>query len=144
MSNPMKKFKEVVCSCKTCVKMCEHRPCWGTPEEIKKIIDAGYGSRLMMDYWVGVGEEDTDVPSPAIVGYEGRRAPFIPQGRCTFLNAENLCELHDKGLKPLEGRVADCKSGSSNSVHRFCAASFDSDEGREVAALFPWKEAPAA
>lgn len=26
--------------------------------------------------------------------------------RCTFLTPEGRCELHDKGLKPLEGRVA--------------------------------------
>jgi hypothetical protein len=40
---------------------------------------------------------------------EEKRAPWRPYGRCTFLTEEGLCELHDKGLKPLEGRVATCK-----------------------------------
>lgn len=87
--------------------MCERRPCWPTPDEAKRIKDAGFGDRLMIDYWV---ESPTDIKieCPAIVGYEGLNAPFIPVGRCTFLK-DGLCELHDLGLKPLEGRVASCQ-----------------------------------
>ena len=36
--------------------MCKYRPCWGTPEELEKIIEAGFSNRLMMDYWAGGGK----------------------------------------------------------------------------------------
>ena len=82
--------------------MCKDRPCWGTPEEIQKIIDAGHGDKLMKDWWVA--EPDILILSPAIVGYENETAPESPRGRCTFLTPDNMCEIHD--LKPLEGKAA--------------------------------------
>lgn len=109
----MSEFTEYECSCTKCVNMCKQRPCWGTPNEMKNIRDAGFGNRLMNDYWVEQPPtNDTDVyydtlvESPAIVGYEGKEAPVRPVGRCTFLTEDNKCELHDLGLKPLEGRTA--------------------------------------
>lgn len=107
MTKELPIFTNRVCSCENCVGACEYRPCWGTPEDIEKIIDAGYGSRLMNDYWASRGD-DINIPAPAIRNYEGRGAPLMPIGRCTFLTKEGLCELHDAGLKPLEGRVTIC------------------------------------
>lgn len=104
----MADFKEVICSCSRCVSMCENRPCWGTPEEIEAIIDAGFGDKLMIDYWEA-SPNNINMAQPAIIGYEKQRAPFWPRGRCAFLE-KGLCTLHDKGLKPLEGRSADCKT----------------------------------
>jgi hypothetical protein len=86
--------------------MCKDRPCWGTPEDIKKIIDAGFRDRLMFDYWSG--DPDIYMLAPALVGYEGKNAPWWPNGKCTFLDQNDRCELHDLNLKPLEGRVACC------------------------------------
>lgn len=102
------RFKTSTCTCDTCVEMCSNRPCWPTPAESKAIQDAGYSSRLMRDYWVSDShfDHDVDMLVPAIVGYEGGTAPTWPTGQCTFLK-DGKCELHDKGLKPLEGRVMD-------------------------------------
>jgi hypothetical protein len=101
--------EEVQCNCSTCVSMCEQRPCWGTPKEIEAIVDAGFGDKLMQDYWEPDGTHPAHVymAQPAIVGYEGTRAPWSPHGTCAFLK-NNLCTLHDKGLKPIEGRLAAC------------------------------------
>ena len=115
-------LKETVCSCEVCVAMCEHRPCWGTPDEIEKIIDAGFANKLMLDYWVYQSKKeigDINILCGAIVGYEKGNAPFIPIGRCSFLMKNNRCKLHKLGLKPSEGRVADCKDKKGgNSLHR--------------------------
>lgn len=99
------------CTCETCEKMCE-RPCWLRPAEAKALIQAGYGRRLMADYWVNADGPDTWLLSCALKEYESRTAPFWPAGKlgCTFwLNGR--CELHALGLKPLEGRVHDHETG---------------------------------
>lgn len=98
------------CKCEKCKRMCD-RPCWGTPEDIKKIIDAGYGDKLMVDYWDGI---DFDILCPALKGYEGKRADFFPRSEegCTFLTKTRLCRLHKKGLKPSEGKIASCTDES--------------------------------
>lgn len=122
--------------------MCEHRPCWGTPEEAENIMNAGLGSNLMLDYWVG--ETDTYMATPAIIGYQGENAPFWPEGRCAFLK-DGLCSLHDKGLKPLEGRTADCKhNGLSREeynlkhglVREHIVTQWQTEKGKEVLERF--------
>jgi len=128
-------FKESVCSCDTCKNMCIHRPCWPTPEESSDLIDAGYGNRLMYDWWVLPGGE-IPIISPAIVGYENQRAPLFPTGRCTFLTKENLCELHDIGLKPFEGRMSNCKNLKSD-LHKVVSKFWDCETGSVV--VKKWK-----
>lgn len=130
------KFPESSCSCPKCVKMCEGRPCWGTPAEIQKIIDAGHGNRLMLDWWENASADEIRIVAPAIVGYEGKKAPYWPMGRCAFLNEKSLCDLHDLGLKPLEGRAASCKDQAEDGCHEHCAKSFDTKEGRKVVRNF--------
>lgn len=132
---------ETGCTCKVCVRMCAERPCWPEPKEAQAIIDAGFSQRLMRDYWVGDGD-NIDIISPAIVGYEGQNAPFWPAGRCTFLSADDLCELHELGLKPREGREAFCKEkgGSPPNLHHDVAMTWDSDTGRTVAQTWKGKE----
>lgn len=113
--------------------MCQHRPCWGTPEELTKIVQAGFGPRLMKDWWNGDDKRDyTEILSPAIVGSEGGDAPAWPTGRCTFLTQENKCELHDLGLKPTEGATACCSQDSSRNVHFEMAKTWGTDEGRKA------------
>lgn len=103
----LKTLPESQCACDECSAMCKRAPCWGTPEEIQAIIDAGYGDRLMHQWWVGSWSKgDTQMVQPAIQGHEGGVSPFWPSGPCTFLTADNKCELHDKDLKPMEGRLA--------------------------------------
>lgn len=132
MSNKLSDIPVTTCACSKCVKMCEERPCWPTPDEAKAIIDAGLGNRLMSDWWADSTTGDIHIISPAISGYEGKGAPFWPTGRCTFLTQDNKCELHDIGLKPIEGRVADCKIEFTENVHELVAKTWDNNEAQQV------------
>lgn len=76
-------FKDSVCSCNTCVDMCKHRPCWGTPGEIKNIISKGFSKKLMVDFWCRSGG-DILILCGAIKGYEKRYAPSWPSGVFIF------------------------------------------------------------
>lgn len=127
--------------CDRCVQMCSNRPCWGTPEDARRLIAAGYGSRLMADYWAVARDGDALIIAPAIEGYESKHAPFWPRGRCTFLTPDGKCELHDLGLKPTEGRIADCREdedskANGNGVHRAVADSWMNEEAQALAAAW--------
>lgn len=131
------------CQCSLCRGMCQNRPCWGTPFEIEKIIDAGFGPRLYLDWWAGGFDSNKDLymPQPAMVGREGDYAPdsWYPQGQCTFLTSEGLCEIHS--LKPVEGVVArhdNIQEVGKAELHKLTAQCWDSEKGREV--LARWKE----
>jgi len=115
------------CDCDKCRQMCT-RPCWPLPEEIEAIINAGFGSRLMLDYWVGGINGDIGIVSPAITGSEGQRAPYWPVGNCTF-SKNGLCELHGV-CKPYEGRIAH-HSGSPDH-HENVAMAWDTELGNSV------------
>lgn len=102
----LKTTPESECSCESCKKMCK-RPCWGTPEDIQKIIDAGFGDRLGIDYMTNEDTSDTFMIQPVAKGYESKKAPFMPitKAGCTFWK-DGLCELHHLKLKPIGGRLA--------------------------------------
>ena len=131
-------WKESTCACEKCKNMCRERPCWPSPQEAQKLIDSGYSNRLMYDYWVGDGRTGSDIGiiSPAIVGYEGKAAPSWSMGRCTFLTKDDLCELHDKGLKPIEGRVAD-HTGQLSGLHGEVAFLWNNGYGEGI--VKKWK-----
>lgn len=90
--------KPIECRCKMCQTQCK-TPCIGTPDDILKLIDAGYGDRLKMTYWcVGL-----------IMGKINYMVPMVQaiqtDDGCTFFH-NGRCELHAKGLKPTEGRLS--------------------------------------
>lgn len=122
------------CTCKICKDMCK-RPCWPTPEGAERLINAGYSNRLMLDYWTG--DNYIYIVSPALKGSEGNEAPFWPTGRCNFQNKKGLCELHNKNLKPLEGKLASCKN-NIRYLHKYIAKLWDTEKGRTVVRL--WKK----
>lgn len=98
--------KLIECKCQQCKKQCA-TPCLGTPEDIEKLIDAGYKERLSVTQWaVGklLGNIDYTI---AMV-----QAIQTPQG-CTFFH-DGLCELHNLGLKPTEGRLSHHSVTSDN------------------------------
>jgi len=142
----IKSVDDTECSCEKCVKMCANRPCWGIPNDILRLIELGYAKRLMQDYWAGNFSDkprkfdgsddyhDIQIISPAIVGREGGGAPFMPFGRCTFLTADNKCEIH--ACKPTEGRKASCNHNTSVNVHEYIARTWDTPEGRSVVEQF--------
>lgn len=90
--------KPVQCKCQLCKMQC-CTPCLGTPVDIEKIIDAGYSDKLAATYWAaGMLMGVIDFPVPMI-------QPVAGDEYCAFL-LSGLCELHDKGLKPTEGRLS--------------------------------------
>lgn len=99
-------FEPVQCSCQKCANMCRKTPCMGTPEDINNIAEAGYGDRLAGTIWAA--GTPYDIPTVKMVQprYEDDR------GCCTFFK-DGLCELHDLGLKPTEGRLATCDQSKS-------------------------------
>lgn len=111
------------CQCAVCVGMCNRRPCWPTPEETKALLDAGFGPKLMLDWWndEGEGAPAAQMIVPALVKHEGGHAPWWPIGRCTFLAEDDRCSLHDLGLKPAEGRKAIHGDSNSLNLHRLIA-----------------------
>lgn len=129
--------KEISCTCDECKAMCR-RPCWPTPEEAQHLINAGYGSRLMQDYWCKKNG-DIYILSPAVSGYENSFAPFWPTGKCTFQDDNGLCQLHDLGYKPLEGRKALCKDRTPKKLHEKVAKMWDNPEAQEL--VRRWNEA---
>lgn len=90
--------KPCVCGCKLCQQQCHH-PCLGTPQDIEKLIDAGFGDKLALTDWaVGILMGVTNAPIPMIQATSNG-------GWCVFFH-DGKCELHDLGLKPTEGRLS--------------------------------------
>lgn len=90
--------KPIQCKCEKCKQQC-HTPCLGTPHDILKLIKAGYADRLAWTDWeAGMLVGCTDHPIGML------QAKFDGDW-CTFYH-DGLCELHDKGLKPTEGKLS--------------------------------------
>ena len=101
---PMKRImrktgrKPCQCKCSLCKQQC-HTPCLGTPEDIEKLIDAGYTDKLKLTSWyAGVVMGVIRSPIPMIQAIAG-------DDYCIFFK-DGLCELHDNGLKPTEGKLS--------------------------------------
>lgn len=92
---------ETACSCNTCKNMCKIQPCIGTPEDIAKLVLAGHGGKMAKTTWmVGMLTGTTSAP------IDMYQIMANEDNSCPFLDENNLCELHDAGLKPTEGRLS--------------------------------------
>jgi len=125
------------CDCERCSSMC-HAPCCGTPDDMEKLIEAGYGERLMYDDWPG----GPFIIKPALKGYEGEGAPwgtFSMQG-CTFWK-NGKCELHESGLKPIQGKLAyhGHTEIEQNEIEEFIKESWD-DQKNAKKVIKQWKK----
>lgn len=90
--------KPIECKCQLCKKQCA-TICLGTPEDIEKLLDAGHRDKLMVTEWgVGMMFGVINFPIPMI------QAKQTDKGCIFFENG--LCTLHNKGLKPTEGRLS--------------------------------------
>ncbi|WP_106828136.1 hypothetical protein [Parabacteroides pacaensis] len=90
--------KPCECKCSLCKMQC-HTPCLGTPQDIENLIDAGYANKLAPTLWgAGMIMRVIDIPIPMIQA-------IASDEYCAFFH-NGLCELHDKGLKPTEGRLS--------------------------------------
>ena len=88
--------KPIDCKCSLCKQQCK-QVCLGTPDDIMKIADAGYGNLLKYtDWWAGVSHGVSPI---RMVQLE-----LTNNGCVCFVNG--LCILHDKGLKPTEGKLS--------------------------------------
>lgn len=87
------------CKCVSCKSQCMRSPCLGTPQDIEKIIDAGYGDRIFATEW-GVRVMQGLDKHP-IRMYQAE----LTEHGCTFFK-NGLCELHNYGLKPTEGKLS--------------------------------------
>lgn len=104
------------CACEICKRMCQRTPCLGTPDDIERIIDAGYGHKIVPSGWAaGIIARLNDHIIP-MYQPEGRSKN---DGTCAFYTHDGLCELHDKGLKPTEGRLAHHIPGLDQMVASF-------------------------
>lgn len=83
-------MKPISCKCQLCKSQCKV-PCKGTPEDMIKIIAAGYADRVMKIDFQGV-----QIITPL---YDKNKQS------CTFFT-NGLCELHESGLKPTEGKLS--------------------------------------
>lgn len=100
--------KPTSCACEKCRNQCK-TPCLGTPEDIERLIEAGYGNRLSPTEW-WAGSLMGVVKGPVLMIQAKRE----DNGWCTFRRPDGLCELHDKGLKPTEGRLSHHMMGLDN------------------------------
>lgn len=91
-------MKPTQCKCKLCQQQC-HQTCLDTPQDILRIIEAGYANRVAPTFWAaGMVMGCTDHVVMMV-------QPRVEGEWCTFFH-DGLCELHDKGLKPTEGRLS--------------------------------------
>jgi hypothetical protein len=123
------------CSCKACRSMCR-RPCFGTPEDISKLIDAGYGDRLSLESHCGVNEDNQiDFIAPALKGHESKVSPFAPGSEkgCTFWKY-GKCELHNLGFKPTGGKKAihDVSPESGDVISALVVETWNTEEGQAL------------
>ena len=130
----LKQLKETSCDCEVCKAMCKRCPCMGTPEEIQRIIDAGFANRLMVvESWEG--EKRIYALRPARVGREGQYAEWsdaFQEMPCTFLTKDGHCEIYD--IRPVEARVAH-HGNSDVDWYEFKQALYrlwDTEEGKKL------------
>lgn len=139
MSNLSKYHDTPACQCEHCRLYCQ-RPCWPTPVEANRLLDEGYADRLMLDWWARDGFT-VPVLCGALKGSEAKIAPRYPasEAGCTFW-VNGLCQLHDKGLKPLLGRYSDHTRTHEQveEVSAAIAAAWNTDEG--IAVVERWRE----
>ena len=91
--------KPMSCQCEKCQSQCK-TPCLGTPEDILKLVKAGYGDRLApTEWWPGVIMGVCKEPVYMIQAIQEEN------GYCTFFH-DGKCELHNLGLKPTESKLS--------------------------------------
>src|ERR1035437_8461921 len=84
------RMKPISCKCNLCKKQCAH-PCLGTPEDMVKIIEAGFKDYLTHD---------------EIEGKKFLRPKRDELNDCCVFFENRLCKLHDLGLKPTVGKLS--------------------------------------
>lgn len=121
-------------------------PCWGTPEDILRIIDGVGADKLMLVVFLTMRFELVEILVPANPGFEGRYAERDPahvekrRSGCAFQErTSGKCTVH--AIKPTEGRLACCKRTADDlrplELREFIATAWSSESGRAL--LDRWK-----
>lgn len=88
------------CKCNRCKTQCFH-PCLPTPEDVEKLINNGFGDKLMLIDWTGALNAGWLNKSVLMI------TPKLKSDDSSCIFFENgLCQLHDLGLKPTEGKLS--------------------------------------
>lgn len=90
--------KPIQCKCQKCKAQCK-TPCLGTPDDILRLIRFGYKDKLAPTAWcVGLALGKITFPVPMVQAIQ-------TSSGCIFFK-DGLCELHESGLKPTEGKLS--------------------------------------
>lgn len=117
------------CTCTICLGYCA-RPGWWTVAEAAEAIEAGYGTRMMLEM---APELSFGVLSPAFKGCELAFAEnrFASAG-CNFLK-DDRCELFGTGHQPLECRFCHHnRRGLGPKCHADIEKDWNSPEGHAL------------
>lgn len=90
--------KPTECQCEKCQSQCK-TPCLGTPDDILRLIKAGYADKVAITDWA-FGMAIGEIPFPIRMVQ-----PVKTSKGCVFFK-DGLCELHTLGLKPTEGKLS--------------------------------------
>lgn len=107
------------CSCNHCKMMCYVSPCFPTPDDVINLINAGYEDQLAPTLYIDLSKiqkYQVIAPKSKAMLYTKEDGEQVLLHKCNFLNENNLCSLHDKGLKPTEGRLAKCGNSEEKAV----------------------------
>lgn len=127
-------------SCPDCtigLSWCYRRPCWGTVNDFKKIIDNGFAEYLMIDYYI-----DKKINNGKLFYFLSganselnmcSKADFNPMGRCMLLK-EDKCLVHC--FKPILGAYTCCKSNDlaeiNNEIKHVILKTWLTEEGKNL------------
>lgn len=134
------KSKITECSCEKCQSMC-HAPCCGSVEDFEKLIESGYADRLMYDDIDDISNSGKML-KPALKGYEGKKTPWETSSKkgCTFWK-KGKCELHNLGLKPIQGKLAIHNGNDGIYSNEYAALSKkDWESPRGISLIEKWKK----
>lgn len=122
-------YEEHSCNCKSCQMMCEISPCIPTPEQIKDYEKEGLMPFFAPTTWVDMERGAfMNVLAPKAQDHTIKGHPVH---KCVFLNS-GKCMLHDKGLKPQEGKLAKHDMGKSTELRYQICKSWDTEEGKQL------------
>lgn len=130
------------CDCDKCKVMCAN-PCWPTPLDAKKLIDAGYADKMNLRRTQvtldnGNAYEPVWVLSMADKRYQGE---FTDQAwnYCIMQDDDGHCKIHDTDLKPLEAILAyHDESDYDYDLHEWIIESWCNNEALDL--IEEWAE----
>lgn len=112
------------------------------PDEARRAISAGYGDRLMLDWWfLPHPQGKIFVLSPlggnshGQICDDGDLAGMIlgtwTKGGCT-LHEKGLCAIHNSGFKPYECRVTFACNDDDTDYHKEVAMAWNTPKARAI------------